>query len=1031
MRWKNAVRKAIVACSLLAQLWTVALVAPSARAEGIHFTYLWHLEQPLYWPDQQASGADRTERAWQSILRRDAGAAHPENDLRSIFGLDDRVAAYQYRPRDTVNAISWTAEGGAQVSFSGGLIANIQSFADAGGQLGYGTNWTGAWRQARGLQTNLSAGSPTRSRLDIVLFSYHHALLPLIDDAAVRMEIRIYKEAYPSVWGTSPALSKGFFPSEMAFSERIIPILQQEGVEWCLVSSEKIARAYSNFPVQFGSGGVNCDPPNKADQVNGAAPAFTRSSISRGCGPAEAVPGSYRPHRAKWVNPTTGAESSITVVPCSQILGWEDGYAPLSLQRLQQLAPSNDPARPMLVVLAHDGDNAWGGGYSYYMEAVPNFVGQASSAGFVPSVVQKYLDSHPVPANDLVHVEDGAWVNADGDFGAPQFLNWNYPPVNAQGQVDIVNGWAEDVRNWAVITAAQNWVNTAEAVSTAAGNPVRPAKVLNPDSSTTAAERAWHFFLGSLNSGYMYYGTALDMEVKPTIACNEALQHATAVVGSGSGETTPPTIWYPQRWPWNPGSINYGAPYGYSQNQDDGDFTVWSLVHDVSGLQSVTLKWRQDVDGENPLSSNQNETFAGGSEVGAWQSLPMTSVLFPAENIFNFAGINFFEMPQKIAHRVHANITGVRSALLDYYIEAVDTRGNVATSPIMHVWVGPGMTGGGGGGGTVVQVSPTPVLAGQTVTVSYNPSGRPLASAAAVNLYYGINEWQSVPPTVPMQWIAAEGVWRASVLVPSSAQQLDMVFNNGAGVWDNNGGADWHFTVEGGSGQSDWVMDGLLDTDAKLVAENGTRRLWAGLKLGRLYVAVQDAGGGDDAFLALRADAPGPLQSAMWAKAGQVAAWGAFLAAENDNQFAGWFDAAGVQRTGSAWRSARGGSSGVLEGSAEFATLFGAQPQRIAFAGLRYATANAGGLRSNAQVPASIDGNGNAEAGEWILVDLCALTVGASCCPGDLNGNGAIDGADLTLLVGAWGSAGGDLTGDGQTDGADLSAMLGAWGACP
>ena len=43
--------------------------------------------------------------------------------------LADRVAAYQYRPRDTVSAISWATEAGAQVSFSGGLIANIQRFA--------------------------------------------------------------------------------------------------------------------------------------------------------------------------------------------------------------------------------------------------------------------------------------------------------------------------------------------------------------------------------------------------------------------------------------------------------------------------------------------------------------------------------------------------------------------------------------------------------------------------------------------------------------------------------------------------------------------------------------------------------------------------------------------------------------------------------------------------------------------------------------------------------------------------------------
>ena len=1022
-------RSTTVLCTVA--LSGASLISSAVMAEGVHFTYLWHLEQPIYWPDQQAGGADRYERAWQSILRRDGGAANPANDLRSIFGLDDRVAAYQYRPRDTVNAIAWTAEGGAQVSFSGGLIANIQSFAEAGGQLGYSPFWVDPWRQARNTFTN--AGAPARPRMDIVQFSYHHALLPLCDDDAVRMDIRLYKEAYAGVWGANPGISKGFFPSEMAFSERLIPILQQEGIEWSLVSGEKISRAYANFPVQFGSGGVNCDPPNKADQVNGTAPAFNRISISRGCGPAEALPGSYIPHRAQWVNPDTGATSSIIVVPCSQSLGWEDGYAPLSVQRLQQLSPSNDPSRPMLVVLAHDGDNAWGGGYSYYTEAVPNFVGQAVGAGFVPSVVQKYLDAHPVPTTDLVHVEDGAWVNAEGDFGAPQFLNWNWPPVNAQGQVDIVNGWAEDVRNWAVITAAQNWVSTADDLSAAAGSPVRTAQVLNPGSATTPAERAWHFFLGALNSGYMYYGTALDMEVKPTVACNEALQHASAVVGTGATETTPPTIWYPQRWPWNPGSVNYGGPYGYTQNTDDGDFTVWSLVHDVSGLQSVTLKWRQDVDGANPLASTQNETFAGGPEVGAWTSVPMATAPFPAENIYNFGGIDFFEMPQRIAHRVHANITGIRSALLDYYIEAVDSRGNVARSPIMHVWVGEGTTGGGGGGGggEVVTVSPSPIQAGQSVTVSYNPSGRPLQGASSVNLHYGINQWQTVLPDVPMQWIAADGVWRVSVPVAQNAQQFDAVFNNGTGTWDNNNGGDWHFPVQGGTTQSDWVIDGQLDADATLVAQNGNQRLWAGIKLGRLYVATQDAGGGEDAFVTVAAEAPGSLRAAMWGKSGLVAGWNAFLGAENDNQFSGWFDTASVLRTGAAWRSARGGSNGVLEGSVDIVTAFGSNPERIALAGLRYANANAGALRAVLQVPASLDADGDAEAGEWQVAQACAITVGASCCPGDLDGNGTVDGADLGFVLGAWGTSSGDLTGDGQTDGADLGALLGGWGDCP
>ena len=53
-------------------------------------------------------------------------------------------------------------------------------------------------------------------------------------------------------------------------------------------------------------------------------------------------------------------------------------------------------------------------------------------------------------------------------------------------------------------------------------------------------------------------------------------------------------------------------------------------------------------------------------------------------------------------------------------------------------------------------------------------------------------------------------------------------------------------------------------------------------------------------------------------------------------------------------------------------------------------------------------------------------------CPADLDNDGAVTGADLGLLLGAWGTAGpGDLDGDGVVTGADLGQLLGAWGPCP
>ena len=43
----------------------------------------------------------------------------------------------------------------------------------------------------------------------------------------------------------------------------------------------------------------------------------------------------------------------------------------------------------------------------------------------------------------------------------------------------------------------------------------------------------------------------------------------------------------------------------------------------------------------------------------------------------------------------------------------------------------------------------------------------------------------------------------------------------------------------------------------------------------------------------------------------------------------------------------------------------------------------------------------------------------------------AVDGADLTILLGDWGGSGSaDFDGSGAVDGADLTILLGTWGAC-
>ncbi len=65
-----------------------------------------------------------------------------------------------------------------------------------------------------------------------------------------------------------------------------------------------------------------------------------------------------------------------------------------------------------------------------------------------------------------------------------------------------------------------------------------------------------------------------------------------------------------------------------------------------------------------------------------------------------------------------------------------------------------------------------------------------------------------------------------------------------------------------------------------------------------------------------------------------------------------------------------------------------------------------------------------------------ALTyfLGTAICPGDLNGDGMINGSDLATLLANWGGSLSiaDLNGDGIVNGTDLAGLLAAWGnSCP
>jgi WD40 repeat protein/serine/threonine protein kinase len=94
-----------------------------------------------------------------------------------------------------------------------------------------------------------------------------------------------------------------------------------------------------------------------------------------------------------------------------------------------------------------------------------------------------------------------------------------------------------------------------------------------------------------------------------------------------------------------------------------------------------------------------------------------------------------------------------------------------------------------------LQNATTPAVAGRPAIIQYFPA-QGLASARTLFLHLGWNRWSPVvSPDVPMTFNAQSNCWECTVDVPANAVQVDCVFNDGKGTWENNDGYDWHFPV--------------------------------------------------------------------------------------------------------------------------------------------------------------------------------------------------------------------------------------------
>ncbi|MDQ7824150.1 MAG: hypothetical protein RDV48_15215 [Candidatus Eremiobacteraeota bacterium] len=567
---------------------------------------------------------------------------------------------------------------GIQVSFSGSLMENMEKSAERG--LWPGKDWSSHYRNLR-KDSFTSEGNP---RLDFVNIGYHHPLMGLIatghtdggvnSDKDIELQIKMHQHAVDKLFGGP--ISKGFFPPEMAFSERMIPAIKKAGIEWTMVDNLHFDRANEDYH----NTADGLKPPNKADRRNPGT--HTYETLPNDLAKVHLVsPEALKPHYVKHVDPMTGSEELMVVVPeerslSSYIQKDRDGSKIQDvITKFQKY--NTDPAHPLFVLFATDGDNN-GSNSGEFHRNVPIDMATRYPGQVVFTTISDYLELFPpekpklvsgqgepkhYEGGDVIHVEDGAWWGAN--LGDPQFSKWMDDPA--------YTGYSPKKNSWATLTAAKNEVLTADSLEPAGLTKESIGNIIA--GSGTDTEKAWNNLLVGQTSCYEYWNPDNVLSYSSVTGANRAVEDARKVIDrhGKDKDAVGPSIFLPMHYPYNP----KGMP---------SSFNVVSYVYDVNNVKSVEVKYRTDDDGK--LDRSQDFMFEG-TGVKPWKSgHAMTKMPFPdlpnKPDVWVDPKVRADEYRTKVELEVPQ---GKEGELVQYYVEAEDMKGNISRSPIQHVYV--------------------------------------------------------------------------------------------------------------------------------------------------------------------------------------------------------------------------------------------------------------------------------------------------------------------------------------------------------
>ncbi len=519
------------------------------------------------------------------------------------------------------------AHAGLSTSWSGSLIEQLNRCAETGRGQGVFGDWN---RELRNLaQAKTALGNP---RIDFVAFGFFHPLMALIPGRDIVGQVEWHRHIIRDTFNTEA--SDVMFPPETAFAPHMIPSLKQAGVKAVIYDSIHHFRACQGYPYAGASEGML--PPNPADQVNPSVNDWLQ--LHGIWGPSKISPQLLKPCLLYYVD-HTGERHEIIGVPAERYLGNEDargGYGALQYEKVMgqiydriNETHSYDPAHPPFFLLHSDGDNYGGGADSYYTCNTGRLVEMCQhDPRFQLVTIKDYLQQFPVDPKNAVHLEPGSWAGADN--GDPQFTKWF--------------SWAEkdyspDLNSWAVLTALQNLVYSLEDT--------------NHDKDLVSRLKR---LLYTAETSCYWYWTGQDVwDAQVTNATNKSVAMAqSAMANLANKDMTGPTIFVPWIRPANPG----GKDWGQGGLRDAArEATCRTLVYDVAGLKKVIFHYQQ-ADGSTKKQLEMENR-------GAYPSRTNPSIIATQYQVIIPPG----------------------SGNLRYYVEAIDTRGNVSYSPVGRIFI--------------------------------------------------------------------------------------------------------------------------------------------------------------------------------------------------------------------------------------------------------------------------------------------------------------------------------------------------------